>query len=68
MSWVARRRRETEVTVKRRGLLVFGVNRERADASDVGDLQSAAHRVREEAGAETPALHVLMNRKPREDQ
>ena len=54
--------------VERNGTVVLGVNRERAHADHVSDLERAPDRVKQQAGADAAALGVDMNGKPRKHQ
>jgi catechol 2,3-dioxygenase-like lactoylglutathione lyase family enzyme len=68
MPRVGRRRREAEVPVERNGPVVLGVNRERAYADDLSDLERAPERVKQQAGANPAALGVDVDGEAREHQ
>src|SRR5271163_2481698 len=54
--------------VEGRRLLIFGVNRERAHAGYISDLQGAAHGIEQQAGAQALALHRRVNRQTGQHQ
>jgi hypothetical protein len=52
MQWIGRRRQESEMLIEPPRRRVLGMNREGANAADIGGLQSAAHGILQQA-AET---------------
>ena len=68
MPSVGRRGREAEVPVERNGLVVLGVNRERAHADHVRDLERAPEGIQQQSGTDTAALGVDMDGEAREHE
>jgi hypothetical protein len=57
---------EIEMLVEASGVVVFGVNREGADAGDVGGLQGALHGIAQERFANALALPAAIDGQARE--
>ena len=68
MPRVGRRRREAKVPVERNSPVVFGVNRERAHADHIRDLERAPGRVKQQSGTDAAALRVDVDGEAREHQ
>lgn len=68
MPRVGWRRREAEVPVERDGLVVLGMNGERAHADHVGDLERAPQRIEEQPRANAAALCLGMDGEAGEHQ
>ncbi len=63
---VRRRRNESEMLIEPAGVLVLGVDRQGADAGDVGGLECPQHRILEQTSTDPSALRSATDREPRE--